>query len=335
MKVSSIGDLAKNLQLRRDTTRIKSDLIRYTNELSSGVSQDLIARFKGNFGPLSGIERGLQRMESFKAVQSEHQLVLTAQQTTLTNLRELGTISGTLMMVQDTGDAVLVRNAGLDALSRFRTAVSNLNIQSGGRSVFSGVATDQPAIADADTILAALESEIALAGAVTASDVAAVVEGWFGTGGGFDTIGYVGGAPAGSGPQLSEGETAPASPTGDHDSLRSFLAGLATGALLGRNALTGDTVEQGRLARTSGEAIFRSDSELVNLMAEIGTSEGQLDRARSEVFAEAGSLEIARSELIGVDPYDAAVNLESAETQLQTLYTITARLSRLSLAEFL
>jgi flagellar hook-associated protein 3 FlgL len=36
-----------------------------------------------------------------------------------------------------------------------------------------------------------------------------------------------------------------------------------------------------------------------------------------------------------VDPYEAATKLEAAQSQLEALYTVTARLSRLNLVDFL
>lgn len=335
MNVNSIGDLAKNLQLRRDTGRIKTDLTRLTNELSSGVDSNLVARFKGNFGPLAGVERGLVRSESFLAVIAERQLVVSSQQTSLDNLRALGEVSGALLTVQDTGDATLVASAGYDALSRFSSALATLNSHAGGQSIFSGVDTDRPAVADSETILAAIEAEIALAGAVTAADVATVVETWFATGGGYDTVGYVGGAAIQSPLQLSESEVTSALPTAEDDAIRDFLSGLALGSLLARNVLPADPVEQGALARLAGLRLFEADARIVDLQARIGAAEGQVSRARAEVMAESEALQLARTELIGVDPYEAAVELQSAETQLQTLYSVTARLSRLSLTGYL
>ena len=335
MNVNSIGDLAKNLQLRRDTGRIKSDLTRLTNELSSGVDSNLVARFKGNFGPLAGVERGLQRSESFLAVISERQLIVSSQQTALSNLRALGEVSSSLLTVQDTGDAALVASAGHDALSRFSSALSNLNSQSGGQSIFGGVDTDRPAVADSETILVAIETEIALAGAVTALDVSNVVNTWFAVGGGYDTVGYVGGTASQNRLQLSEGEVANPLPNAEEEALRNYLSGLAMGGLLARDVLPTDPVEQGALAQLAGLKLFEADAEIVDLQARIGAAEGQIDRARTEVLAESEALQLARTELIGIDPYEAAVELQSAETQLQTLYSVTARLSRLSLTGYL
>lgn len=335
MNVPSVGDLSKNLQLRRDTGRIKTDLARLTNELSSGIDSNLVNRFKGNFGPLAGVERGLARSESFLVVIAERQLVFSSQQVSITNLRALGDVSTSLLIAPDTSDPTLVESAGQDALSRFSSAIANLNAQSGGRSIFAGTTTDRPAVADAEVIFDEIEAEIALVGAVTADAIASIVSDWFAIGGGYDTLGYIGGAAEQSGPRISEGEISPSSPTADEDAFRAFLSGLATGALLGRGVLATEPQEQGRLARISSLRLFEADASLVNLQARIGTSEAQIERARSEVLAESGSLQLARIELIGIDPYETAVELQSAETQLQTLYSITARLSGLSLTSYL
>ena len=51
--------------------------------------------------------------------------------------------------------------------------------------------------------------------------------------------------------------------------------------------------------------------------------------------AETSALEIARTDILAIDPYRTATELQSTETRLETLYTLTARLSRLSLSEYL
>ena len=63
--------------------------------------------------------------------------------------------------------------------------------------------------ADAETIMIALEGEIALAAATTATDVESIVASWFAPGGGFDTLGYLGGPAMATGTRLSDSETAP------------------------------------------------------------------------------------------------------------------------------
>lgn len=51
--------------------------------------------------------------------------------------------------------------------------------------------------------------------------------------------------------------------------------------------------------------------------------------------AQRTSLEIAQNELSSADPYDTVMRLEETQFRLESLYTITARLSELSLVGFL
>ena len=51
--------------------------------------------------------------------------------------------------------------------------------------------------------------------------------------------------------------------------------------------------------------------------------------------AEASALQIARNGLVAADPYDTATAIQAVQTQIETLYTLTARLSRLSLTDYL
>lgn len=331
-----VGDLAQSHQLRRDTARIRGDLNRLTNELSSGVTSDISRTLKGNFGPLAGIERGLARSDSFEAIIGEQSLVIATYQNTFSNMRTLGNdIRDALLSFPDSANAVLIKNAGSDALTRLDAALNSLNTQVGGISLFAGTATDASAVTDLETIMTALETEIALASATTASDVETVVNTWFGASGGFETVGYIGGTGMTQGVQVSEGETLPAGLTAETQEIRSFLGALSLAGLLGRGLLAGNLEEQGALARLAGEQLINADNDLVGLQSSVGSIEAQLERATVEVATERHSLELARADLIEIDPFEAAVGLQNAESQLQTLYSITARLSRLSLANFL
>lgn len=335
MTVSSISDLASSIQLRRDTARIKTDLERLTGELSSGVASDIAAKLGGDYGYLAGLEQGLARMESYASVIGERGLVLTAQQATIGKLREFGDLSSVLLTLPEAGNHTLIANAGRDALSRFTSALGALNVQVGGQTVFSGVATDRPALAESETILAALEAEITIAGATTAAGIETVVADWFAAGGGYDTTGYIGGPRSTADLRVSDSESAAPIVNAEDSAIRLQLTALSLGALLGRDVLSGDLDEQGELARRAGERLIGSNDALVELQASIGVAEQQIARATAEVASQADGLQIARTGLIEVDPYETAVKLQNAEVQLQTVYAITARLSRLSLVEYL
>ncbi len=335
MKVTSFGDLANSIQLRRETGRIKEDLARLTSELSSGIVSDLSSHLQGDYGQLAGLERGLVRADSYRAVIEEQKLFLNAQQAAFSKLREFGQISDVLLTLPDAAGQTLITNAGSEALANFSSALSTLNVQSGGRTVFSGTATNLPAVADAETILLDIEAEIVTAGATTATGIESVVVAWFDSGGGFDTVGYLGGPQATNSVALSDTETVQPLETGETQALRDHLAALSLGALLGRDVLAGDLPEQQELARLTGERLIMTNDQLVSKQAALGGKEAQIERASVEVSAQRMSLELARASLVEADPYDTAVKLQNSETQLQSIYAVTARLSRLSLVEYL
>jgi flagellar hook-associated protein 3 FlgL len=110
---------------------------------------------------------------------------------------------------------------------------------------------------------------------------------------------------------------------------------MALGALLDRGALHGNTVERAALAGASGEALLAAKDRLVALRAGVGDAEARIDRARGRTAAERAAAEMARAAIVEADPFRAAAELQAVQGQLETLYAITARLSRLSLTEYL
>ena len=77
-------------------------------------------------------------------------------------------------------------------------------------------------------------------------------------------------------------------------------------------------------------------SGMIGLRASLGETQARAEAALTRMASEAGALELARSGLLSVNPYEAATALREAESGLETLYAVlTARLSRLSLTEYL
>jgi flagellar hook-associated protein 3 FlgL len=86
------------------------------------------------------------------------------------------------------------------------------------------------------------------------------------------------------------------------------------------------------LAATS---LLQNDTDRAFLRGNLGFAQARIEQAQTRNESEIAALEIARSDLLSIDPYEAATRLEAAQTQLETLYSVTARLSRLRLVDFL
>jgi flagellar hook-associated protein 3 FlgL len=90
--------------------------------------------------------------------------------------------SARLLAITTQTQLVLLQRESETIWQEMGTVVSMLNAQVAGRTIFAGVTTDRPAIMERDTILATLQTEIALAGATTAADVETVIAAWFDAG---------------------------------------------------------------------------------------------------------------------------------------------------------
>ena len=333
MVTVSFGDLAQNLQLRRESARIDASIQQLSTELVTGRTTDLVGTVSGDLRGLSGIESSLQLADTRDVVFNEAGLVAGAAQLALGQISEdSNELANTLIVLDQASDALLVDAAAAEATSKFASAVTSLNTQVAGRSIFAGQAFDQPALADPTTILNDLYATVSVE--TNAADILTAVDAWFAPGGSFEVAHYTGAATADT-IQLGNGEVANPPPIATDSQLVETLKGMAIGALVDMGVLSGQQNERVALARASGESLLTSQGTLVNARADLGIAQERIDTAKTRISFERTSLELARSEILDVDPYDTATRLQAAEAQLRTLFSITGRLSDLSLTNYL
>lgn len=334
MKLQSVGDLSIAFQSNRHNFELKTTLQRLSYELASGQKADLSSAVSGDYGPVASIERAMQTFDSLKLANTEAGMFVSTMQTAFEKIQDImPDTAATLLMTSNNTDELSLTNASNDANSKFRSVISALNTRVADRAVFSGQATQSSALADADTILADLQT--AIAAETDAAGVITVVETWFASGGGYDTVAYLGSANPPSDFRIAKDEKASIDITADDASIRNTLKSFALAALVSEGALMGQGEEQRAILRAAGETMLSAEGALTQTRAGVGMVEAQIEDAKTRTNAEVTALEIARSELLSVDPYRTATELEAAQTQLETLYTITARLSRLNLADYL
>ncbi len=329
----SLGDMGQAFLLRRQTVDLKSALQTGLTEVTTGRAADLARKVGGDYSALAGIDASLARLDAYRRAGAEAGLMAGAAQTALGTLDDLASdLAPTLLKAASTANPALTNTVAADGHERFRTALSLLNARVGDRSVFAGQATDRLAVADAETILMALEA--AIAPATLAQDIETAVSSWFDDPLGFEATAYLGG-PALSPAVVAEGENARLDVTATNPAVRDTLKGLAMAALLDRGTLAGAPAARADLARRAGEALINAQTGRTALSARIGIAEAKIADAAIRNEAEASSLDIARAGIVSVDPYEAASRLQDTQTQLETIYALTARLSRLSLTDFL
>ena len=328
----SVGDASLTNILARQGADLRAQVSRAAQEVTTGQHTDLARALRGDVAPLLAIDASLARLNAFKTSAADAALTTAAQQSALSGLSSLAQgITTTLLGSRDFPTPAQVNAAAADARGRLSSAMGLLNTETSGRTVFSGVATGTAPLGSSDALLSALET--AAIGATTAGQVAAAITGWFADPLGYGAF-YQGGTPLSPTP-IAPGEAAELPTTAMDPALRDTLAGFAMAALIDRGMLAGNTQERARLAQTAGQTLLTGQDARIDLAARIGTVEGQVEAARTRNATEETALGILRSDIGSVDSYEAATRLETARAQLESLYLVTARVSRLSLVEFL
>lgn len=83
------------------------------------------------------------------------------------------------------------------------------------------------------------------------------------------------------------------------------------------------------------DQVINSKRGLIEVQSRVGATEARIEIAASRSAGARAAYETARLDTLAVDPYATATRLQETQTQLETLYTLTARLSGLNLVNFL
>jgi flagellar hook-associated protein 3 FlgL len=334
MALTSIGDLSQHFITKQRVTALKQQSQTAGGELTTGVTADLGRHLRGGLSQISAIEGSLGKLSAFRTATQNAEQITSAMQDVLTLLDGLtGDLSTALLDAGTLGQTGTADTVLSDARHRFDATISAINTRYGEVALFAGSQTDGAALADGSTILDALRMEISATGATGAAQIEAVIEDWFAAPTGFSTVAYTGGDSIGKRP-ISPTDQVNLAITAQDPALRDTVKALAMAALLA-DGLPLSTADKSQLIRRSGEALFEAQSQRSLLSGRLGIEQARIEEAAIQNEAENSSLQLARSALLAIDPYEAATRLEESQNQLETLYAVTARLSRLTLLDFL
>jgi flagellar hook-associated protein 3 FlgL len=335
MSWTTLGDAARFHVLQQDGTRLRQELQRLTSEMSSGRQADLGRATGGDFVALADISRSLRLSQAFSHSIAEASFAATARQTALERIEaEIDGLGPQILGISAGGNLQDLALALTDGPERLEQAVSALNTRVADVSLFSGNAPDRPALISGAAMLAELRPLVA--GAASPADMIATLEAWFlAPGGGFETLAWQGGTGPAAPAILGEGAQTQAAITALDPALREVLAGLALTALA--SEATGSAAGESRHALVGAAAARLQGGEdaLIRLRSDLGAAQARIEEARVTAEAARAGLEIEQARLTEADPYRTATDLQAAQTRLETLYVLTARLSRLTLTEFL
>ncbi|HBS49598.1 MAG TPA: flagellar biosynthesis protein FlgL [Rhodobacteraceae bacterium] len=333
MTLTSIGDLSHALMIRSRSATLKQQVSRLTQELAKGETLDLAKTLGGDYGYLSEIERGLSRLQSQTLATTEAAIFFEAAQDSLELVRATaGELGSALLSTASTLTPDRVIGFSQRARQDLGSVIAALNASSGGRHVFSGVATGAAPLPAPETVLEELRTE--LTGYSTSAEIFAAADAWFEDPAGFGVI-YQG-ADADLAPfEIGDGDQVEFGLRADDRALRSTIRDAALAALVADTDLGLGVETQKEILESLANRFLQGQSELLALQSDLGHSEERLESARVRDDAAKFGLSEARNALISADPFETATRLEEAQSQLEALYAVTVRSSRLSLMSFM
>jgi len=335
MPINSIGDLAQSFAMRQQSNVLKTQLERLSEEVVTGVTSNATKHLSGNFSMLSDVKHKLALLESHRTTTEQGRIETEVMQAALTRIgSEAGLLSGTAITLGSTSGTASVVNFSNEAEAALGSILSALNVSAGGRSLFSGADVYGAAVASVDDFMTAIRA--AASGATSIADLTAAMDTFFDTpGGDFETLIYQGDTSARASYPLGEGESVTLDLRADDPVFRDTLKQVALATLLDDPGVTLSDSEQTIFAQSIGETLLANQDDITGISADLGFAENRIERAATRISSEMTSLNLVQSELLAIDPFEAAIELETVQTRLETLYTLTSRMSRLSLVNFL
>ena len=333
MALQSIGDLAQGFVLRKRGTDLTRQMDRLTKEVSTGRTTDIPKAVSGSLLPLADIERALALAEVKQDTARVAAFDASVMQTALSRVHDgAETLAASALLTADAEGAADLGVLAQEARDTLSEMVGSLNTTAAGRALFGGDAADRAPL-DGAEILPELRDALPVnADAATLRDT---LDEFFKDGGDFDTEVYKGGTGEPSPYALGAGEAVTLRIRADDAALRDQLKQVAMLSLVDDPGLALSDGDRATLAQEAGTALLSGQDGLTRLQAQLGFAEERIAQAQSRIGTEITSLGIARNDLVSVDVAESATALEQVQSQLELLYTITARSSRLNLANFL
>jgi flagellar hook-associated protein 3 FlgL len=327
------------LERNNQVDLMTSQMNNLTNEISSGKITDPA----GQLGAQAPV---LYQLQYDNDQQTELQTSITAagQQLTATQnaLTSVGSTVSTMVTAalqgQDTASSDLTTLAS-DAQSAVPQVIDLLNTQYAGQALFSGHDGSDLPMADAATVSTAMQgvlsAQVAAKGApLTAADVPALIT-------------ALEAVPVNStaftanddhqAVQVATGATARTSynVSADQPVFQNMVTAMSMMSLLNAPSTQLDASAQQALLTQASNMLSQSQTDLTNTQGTLGVTQAQLISATSiqQSAADATSQQITQMETI--DPYSASQQLDALQTQLQSSYEVSSRISQMSFVNYM
>lgn len=316
-------------------SRLRDNADGARTEAVTGRANDAARELSGQIGPALEIEKSILDLQQYANAISLSEVRAGATQSALERIVDATQdLASNATLYQTTGvgrNGATLAEQGRGAIADI---VSALNTSVGGRAVFGGDDAGSAPLIDADQIYDTIVPLIETAG-TSAAVRTALDQAFYGPGTLFETNFYQGGTGDAPITEIAPGVEVAFAIRADETLLRGVLRNViaVTAAIDPETTLSDD---QRQVIFDEAVADMRTSiGDVIGIRSQLGVAEQRIATVKARNIANEAALSITYNELTGVDQYLAALTLKDIEGQLETAFATTARLSNLSLVNYL
>ncbi len=323
LQYSRLNASVADIKQRSETARI---------EVVTGRIADLNTELAGSIGDAQLLRKAIDDIANTQTAINRSLGRAQASQLSLTRavdgVTELG---GNLLSAIGRNDQNAINISGTQAQLQLDAAMTALNQRYEGRALFSGDAVQQNPLASSEALLTDVRT--IFSGAADAAQLETDLDAYFNDpAGGFETNIYLGGAGNAARTEISDGELVDYSAKADEQPIRDLLRSLST--LVVAQEQTG-FVDRNAALTSAATGLIDANNDIAEVRSRIGAVEERMVLAQTRLDAESTALGETYNSRTARDPYEAATLLKQLESQLEASYILTARISQLSLANYI
>ena len=321
----SISSGLMTASLGQHISELRTQIGKTSTEATTGRYEDLTLHLSGRIGKAMLGQKALADISTDREVLNLRASRLSLIQTSLGTVQESSSgIAANMLSAIGGEHETDVGIAARDAKAALSASLSSLNARYGDRFLFAGDATSTLPFSDQSALLA--DIELIADSATDSADFATQLDDYFTspTGGWLQNI-YQGSTTASD----------PESVTADNDAIKSLIRDLAVLAISGPDGPLASLDGYKTLVQETSLSLSSSETQITNLRADLGVYEERNAIEQKTLDTEETLLTASFNDLTARDQYEAATEPQSLQTTLEASYLITARLSQLSLLNYL
>lgn len=353
MKSSFISSSAIQNAMRLTIRQSQNQMIKASQEATTGIYADIGVSLGGHAAKSVDFTREVSRIDAIVKSNSVVSQRLESSQVALSAMGKAGQeMLDQLIALRGNDDSSSVQLASQTATSALATLMSYGNTMVNGEYLFAGINTDVQPLTDKtsdfkteiNTRLTAymaaqtppVASKADLTGDQMTDFIQTKVEPMFtddSQPAPFNWASWSSASNQNMTSRISNSEVIESSTNTNAEGMRYFaLASVVTTALMGQGLPTGalNAVNDKAISYTR-QAI----DGLTDQQSQLGLSEERVTKANDALDAQKDIIQNKIVDLQGVDRYEASTLVNTLETQLETAYTIVAKIQQLSLVNYL